>query len=138
MRESLHTDLEILQCIFDMYRPAYPGEMGPEGKHVNDPFVPVVVADIASRLNANANLIFGRLYFHLNKKHGYAQANGGIVYLFTPKVGEKGHCVHFPLLTAVLAGERQEANKHKWTRIIAVAAVAISIVGLMVQVVLRK
>jgi len=38
---------------------------------VNDPFVPIDVRAVASRLKTKPELLFGRLYYHLESKHRY-------------------------------------------------------------------
>lgn len=52
--------------------------------------------------------LFGRLYYYLDKKHGYKQDDGTLVPLFSLKVGEDTHCVNFPLLVSVLASLQSE------------------------------
>ena len=126
----LPTDREVLKCIFEMYESDYPGEkVGAKG--VNDPFVPVDLMAVAARLDTKPELLFGRLYYHLDAKHRYKQDNGAEVNLFLLNVENKGHSVHFPYLSAILAGHDQEYRKHFWSIAFSVLALVLSFVSLV-------
>ncbi|VTU28484.1 hypothetical protein [Variovorax sp. PBL-E5] len=129
-RKSFHTDREILQRIFDMYRASYPGRPPGGGKAENDPYLQIDIHDVASRLDTSPELLYGRLYYVLDHTHSYAMDGGGQVHLFAKKVGDKFHCVHFPLLVAVLATQRQESWKYRLSLILSGLAALISIAGL--------
>ena len=51
----------------------------------------------------DGDIVFGCLYYHLNKKHGYTQDDGSEVLLFLMKTDEERHCVNYPLLSALVA-----------------------------------
>jgi hypothetical protein len=74
--KKLPTDRQVLRYIFEMYKTAYPGPLGTSGRGSNDPYVPVDVKAVAERPGCDAELIFGRLYYHLDAKHRYKQKNG--------------------------------------------------------------
>ena len=77
------------------------------------------------------DIVFGRLYYHLNKKHGYKNDDGSYVHLFTPVAGKDRHCVNFPLVASVLANLRQENKKYRIATTLAVISLFISIVSLL-------
>ncbi|MCU7836151.1 MAG: hypothetical protein KZQ83_12995 [gamma proteobacterium symbiont of Taylorina sp.] len=66
-------------------------------------YVPIDCKTIAKSFNLDPDIVFGRLYYHLDKKHGYKKDDGSMVHLFSSKTGEDSHAVNFPLLSAVLA-----------------------------------
>lgn len=126
----LPTDRQVLKCIFEMYEPAYPGETN-WGTGVNDPYVPVDLRAVAAKLGTKPELLFGRLYYHLDAKHRYQQDGGAWVNLFHLNVENKGHSVHFPYLAAILAGHDQEYRKQFWSMAFSVLALVLSVVSLV-------
>lgn len=126
----LPTDREVLKCIFELYKDNYPGEKA-GGKGVNDPFVPVDLRAVAARLNIRPELLFGHLYYHLDAKHRYKQDSGTEVNLFLLNVQNKGHSVHFPYLSAILAGHDQEHRKQLWSISFSVLALVVSVASLI-------
>ena len=96
-------------------------------------YVPISCQEIADRLNVNGDIVFGRLYYHLEEKYGYKVPDEPVptrVHFFALKSGDDYHCIHFPLLVSVLAGLRQE-RKNFWTSTaIAISALIISLVSL--------
>jgi hypothetical protein len=126
----LPTDREVLECLFEMNEKAYPGETtGARG--VNDPYVPVDLWAAATRLNTKPELLFGRLYYHLDAKHRYKQNTDEWVNLFLLNVENKRHAVHFPYLCAILAGHDQEYRKQLWSIAFSVLALVLSIASLI-------
>jgi hypothetical protein len=99
----LPSDRAVLQCIYDIYKDSYPGPKSAAGKPENDPYIAIDVHAVAKKLECSPELLFGRLYYHLDKKHRYKQDDGSLVPLFYLKVGEKRHAVNFPYLASVLA-----------------------------------
>jgi hypothetical protein len=126
----LPTDRQVLKCLFEMYEPTYPGETN-GGKGENDPYVPVDLRAVAARLGTKPELLFGRLYYHLDAKHRYQQDSGAWVNLFHLNVENKGHSVHFPYLAAILAGHDQEYRKQFWSMAFSVLALVLSVVSLV-------
>jgi hypothetical protein len=135
--KKLPTDREVLACIYSMYESSYPGPKlgGPGGE--NDPFVPIDVPAIAARLKTKPELLFGRLYFHLDPKYRYKQEGGASVNLFLLDVQSKGHSVQFPYLASILAGQEQEYRKLFWSMVFSVSALLISIAALALNLLLR-
>ena len=126
----LPTDRDVLMCIFEMYKDKYPGEkIGVKG--ANDPFVPIDVRAVASRLKTKPELLFGRLYYHLDAKHRYKQGNGAEVNLFLLNVENKGHSVHFPYLASILASHNQEYRKQFVSIAFSVLALLVSVASLI-------
>lgn len=128
---KLPTDRKILRCIYTMYQDSYPGPKTPAGHGANDPYIPIDIAAIAARLSCVPELLFGRLYYHLDQKYRYRQDNEAIVSLFSLKVGEKRHAIHFPYLAAMLAGLEHEHRKQAWSLGIALFALVLSVASII-------
>jgi len=90
-------------------------------------YVPIDCELIAKNLNLDPEIIFGRLYYHLNQKHGYKQDDGTLVDLFAQKVGSDRHVVQFPLLSAVLAEHEQSYLRFTIPMYLSIIALSFSI-----------
>ena len=75
----------------------------PEPERSSKIYVPIDCEAIAKDLGVDPDIVFGRLYYHLDKKYGYINPDGSRVHLFAFAVGKDRHAVNFPLLSAVLA-----------------------------------
>ena len=124
---KLPTDLEILNKIYELYYDDFLvfDENNPtrEAKYI----VPIDCEEVAKRLNANPDLVFSRLYYHLNEKHGYSKIMPDgkelLVKVFIREPGRRKHYVHFPFMTSVLADLRDKEDKF-WTTILATILIA--------------
>lgn len=132
---SLPTDRNILKCIFEMYEPAYPGKAAEGARGKNDPYMPITVPEVAARLGCSAEMLFGRLYYHLDAKHRYIQDNGAQVHLFSLKVGDQMHCVNFPYLAAVLAERDADHKRQLWSLGVSITALVLSVASIIAHVI---
>jgi hypothetical protein len=135
--KKLPTDREILKCIFDLYKSDYPGPKGEDGRGANDPFILIDLTKVAARLDCGTELIFGRLYYHLDAKYRYKQDNGARVDLFLLNLRDQGHAVHFPFLASLLAGFEEEHRKLFWSMVFSVTALTLSAISLVVNLVTK-
>jgi len=95
-------------------------------------YVPIDCKLIAKKLNVDPDIVFGRLYYHLDKKYSYENSDGSKVHLFALKVGNDSHAINFPVLSAVLA----DLEEKQWrftlpiliTSLLSMAALIISII----------
>jgi len=121
------TDLEILNVIYNDYYEDYVKYSRNDGARSSKT---IDCNKIAKKLDVDANIIFGRLYYHLDKIYGYENNDGSKVPFFLLKFDGDKHCISFPLLSSVLAGMRQKNKKYlivTWLSIIALIISAISI-----------
>lgn len=95
--------------------------------------VPVDIGAIAKHFGVDVDIVFGRLYYHLERKFGYAKSDGSKVHFFTLRTGTDVECVNFPLMTSVLAGLHEEHRKHLWAIWIAIGSLIIAIASLIVS-----
>lgn len=131
----LPTDLQILNAIYDRYYGTFSSYRPGDTSRVEKMYVPIDVGEIAKKLKVDGDLVFGRLYYHLDKKYRYRQENGNLVPLFYLEVsrGDKvdRHVVNFPYLAAVLGPLRESRRRFQLSTLIAVVSLAVAIVSLL-------
>jgi len=127
------SEREVLRCIYEMYESSYPGHPSGGGRGENDPYISVDMSAVASKLKCKPELLFGYLYFHLDAKHRYEQAEDVAVHLFAMKVGDKRHGVNFPYLAALLANHDLEHRRQLWSLGISILALVMSGVAVIAQ-----
>lgn len=90
-------------------------------------YVPIDCELIAKKLGIEPEILFGRLYYHLDKKYGYTQDDGSKVNLFTLQVGTDRHVVNFPLLSGIVAELNQSFYRFTLPLALSIIAVIISV-----------
>lgn len=130
---KLPTNLQILQKIYSEYRDDFRGESEEktERDHVN--YMPIDVRAIAQKLGTNPHELFGRLYFHLDKKYQYQKSDDSFVHLFALQVGGDRHCINFPYLAAVLSEHRSEHRRNLISIGLSVLSLVIALSALLLQ-----
>jgi hypothetical protein len=113
----------------------YPGKKLDSGRYENDPYIAIDLESVATELGCTPALLFGRLYYHLAYKYRYEQADGSKVEFFSIQVGEKRHAVQFPYLASILASMNQEFHRVMLTVVFSSAALAVSVLSLIVGIV---
>ena len=132
---TIPTDRKILQAIYDRYADSLENFDRNLADRDSKIMVPIDCEDIGRELKVNPDIVFGRLYYHLEEKHGYDRDNGSRVALFALAAGKDRHCVNLPLLASVLAGLQEERARHMWDRGFSIASLVLSIIALVVSVV---
>ena len=125
------TDRQILKKIYDNYYKDYCAYDKSESVRESKIYVPIDCKKIANELNVDIDIIFGRLYYHLDKKHGYTQDDGSKVHLFALKIGKDTNTVHFPLLSAIVAEHDTSWFRFNLPIIISLIALLASILSAM-------
>jgi len=125
------TDLEILEAIYKKYYLKFDSFSRENPNRSSKIYLPINIETIANQFSVNIDVIFGRLYYHLDRKYGFTDPDGTKVPFFSIQAGSDKHVVHFPLLAAVIASLREEKNKHLTTTWISGAAIIISIFSLI-------
>ena len=128
---KLPTDLKILNRIYDGY---YEKFVKDKTSRSGSNYVPIDIDRLAKDLGVDVDMMFGWLYYHLDKKHRYKQEDGAVVHLFALKIGDEKHCVHFPYLGAVLAGLRAEGRKVLIATTIAIISLIVAAVSLSLSI----
>ena len=101
------TDRVVLKKIYQMYYSEFCAFDEVSPSRDSKMYVPIDCNLVAEKLGLDPDIVFGRLYYHLDKKHRYKQEDGSLVPLFAFKVGSDNKAVNFPLLAAVLAEHEQ-------------------------------
>jgi hypothetical protein len=129
--KNLPTDRDILKKIYNKYYDTFEDFERESKTRSSKIYVPIDIEEIANELHVDSELMFGRLYYHLNKKYGYTQPNGSKVYLLAPKVGNDKNAVNFPLLSAILAEMEETHKKNRLSIIFSIASLFISLLALL-------
>ena len=132
------TDLEILEEIYESYYSTFISFSREKPNRSTKVYVPIDIEAIAKHFAVDPDIIFGRLYYHLESKYGFIQQDGSNVHFFALQSGSDKHTVQFPLLAAVIANLREERNKHLVATWLSIAAIITSVVSLVVSLVLSR
>ncbi len=110
--KPIPTDLELLNAIYYRYYETFARYSDDESSRSSKIFVPIDIDQIANSMKIDSDIIFGRLYYHLEEKYGYKQeGSGSTVHFFAMAVGKDHHCINFPYAASVLADLRNENRK---------------------------
>lgn len=127
------TDLEVLNKIYHQYYDNFTSYSKDNPDRTTKIFVPIDIEKIANELDVDGDIVFGRLYYHLNEKHGYRKEDDSMVHLFAKVIGNDKHCVNFPLVASVLADLRRQ-NKKFWIATgVAIFSLIVSVGSLIVS-----
>lgn len=124
------SDLKVLGTIYKLYYEEFTNhslEKDVQNGRQSKIFVPIDCKMIAKELNVDSDIVFGRLYYHMQQKYGYTRDDGSKVAFYTAIEGEEKRCVNFPLLASVLAGLQEENSKFLWATLMSGFALLISI-----------
>lgn len=128
--KNFPTDRVILKKIYNKYYETFKDYQEESKSRSSRIYVPIDIENIAKELSIDSHLIFGRLYYHMDKKYGYTQSDGSKVHLFTPKAGSDSNAVNFPLIGAIVADMEDAHRKSRLSIIFSVVALAISLISL--------
>ena len=127
-------DLQILNVIYKDYSEAFAAFSRNAPDRESKLLVPIDVEAVAGRLKVDPDIVFGRLYYHLENKYGYDRDNGSRVVFFTPRAGKDSNCVNFPLLSSVVADLREQRWKFSAPMYVALVSLLVSFGSLAVLV----
>jgi hypothetical protein len=92
--------------------------------------VPIDCAKIVKHFGVDPDIVFGRLYSHLENKYGYKRSDGSRVHCFALRLKEDKKCINFPLLSSVVAGLREESSKFWLATWVSLLALVVSVFSL--------
>ena len=128
------TDLQILNTIYESYYDTFKSFTKDAPERAAKIYVPIDCKKIARALGVDPDIVFGRLYYHLEKKYGYSQRDGVRVHFFALRIGDDIHCVNFPLLSSVVAGLRQDNRKFWITTGVSILALILAVASLTISI----
>lgn len=131
--KKIPTDLEILTEIYNRYHDAFRAYATEDPDRIARIRVPINIQEVAEEVGVEEDMIFGRLYYHFNKKYSYRDENGDRITFFTSLKFE-GMSVNFPLVASVLADLETEDMKYKLSLSMSIAALSISVIALALSI----
>lgn len=112
-KSSNPTDARILEQIYDDYIDEFERIADSSEESADKVYLPIDIQTLATKLNVNKHVLFGRLYYHLDKKYRYQDDESKAwTHLFAKKAGNKTHCIHFPYLSAVVAEHQRDIRRY--------------------------
>jgi len=121
------TDLKILKSIYNKYYQQYAAYNDDNKTRSSKIHVPIDIEKLAEQMNIDCDIIFGRLYYHLNQKYSYEDPRGARVDMFSMRVGKDRHCIHFPYMASVLASLQSDNQKYLIATGFSIVALVLSI-----------
>ena len=131
---KIPTDLKVLRVIYNRYYDdfqAYPNEKKDRSSKT---YVPIDIEEIAKHLDVDADIVFGRLYYHLNEKFSYKRDDGSKVEFFALRAGDDHHCVNFPYLALILADLQDQNRRYLMTTVIAGLSLVIAVISILISI----
>ena len=131
------TDLEVLDLVYETYYERFadypnPDEDARTGR-ASKTHVPVDLIEIADEFGVDRDIVFGRFYYHLNHKYGYAKEKNVVVQVLSATGNDEyPYQVNFPLLAAALADLRDQDGKSRFATRVAVVSIVLSIASVLV------
>ena len=129
--KPLPTDIKILKTIYNHYYDEFINFE--EGSRSSKVYVPIDIEFISKKLKVDGDIVFGRLYYYLNKRYGYKDSKGIETYVFSLKVGKDTHAINFPLLASILASMREEHSKFLFATGLSIVAMIVSVLSVLMS-----
>ena len=131
---KIPTDERLLAEIYRRYERAF-GDFSEENKTRSTKiWVPIDIDVLAKRFRCDPDLIFGRLYYHMNAKYGSHTGDGDSVNVFSLRIGRDAHCVNFPLLASVLADLQEDTKRFRVSTRMAALSLVVSAASILIAI----
>ena len=126
------TDLELLEEIYRRYYETFANYSNPRPERDCKVYVPIDVESLAEHFGVDGDIIFGRLYYHMNPKFSVSTGNAEARFFrFLNGENTPGrHRVQFPMLASAVATMRESRNQFLWATGLAIGSLAFSVVAL--------
>lgn len=134
MARPIPTDQALLATIYQKYINAFSNWSEDNKTRVAKIWVPIDIEALSRKFRCDPDLIFGRLYYHMNEKYGSHTGDGDNVNFFNMRLGSDRHVVNFPLLTSVLADLQDNHKKFIISTRLAALSLVISAVSIGIAV----
>lgn len=131
---AIPTDERLLRAIYKRYLDSFSAWSGENRTRATKVWVPVDIEALAKRFRCDEDLIFGRLYYHLNDRYGAQGSPEDRVSFFSIRVGQDRHCVNFPLLASVLADLQDQRKRFIISTRLAGLSLVISAISILIAV----
>jgi hypothetical protein len=134
MARDLPTDLKLLSEIYKTNLRAFSDYSENNQTRSAKIWMPIELEALAKQFQTDPDMIFGRLYYHLNAKFRMTLGENEHVDFFQPRIGRDRHCVNFPYLASVLADLREEHRRFMIATGIAILSLVISVVSIAIAI----
>jgi hypothetical protein len=128
--KKIPTDLEILTEIYNRYEDTFRAYATEDPDRIARIRVPIDIAEVAEEVGVEEDMVFGRLYYHFNKKYSYRDEDGERITFFASLKFE-GMSVNFPLVASVLADLESENMQYKTAATLAIVSITMSVIALV-------
>lgn len=134
MEKHIPSDYEILSAIYDRYYTDFKSLVRSEPDRLHRIRIPIDVNEIAEMVGVEEEMIFGRIYYHFNKKYSYEDENGKQINFFSSGRVE-GLRLNFPLVASLLADLKMEQARTDRTPVYAsLAAATLAVMAFVIAV----
>ena len=127
------TDLEIMEELYERYFESFRKYATEDPDRIARIRVPINVQEVAEACGVEEDMIFGRIFYHFNKKYSYKDEKGNVTTFFITDKFE-GLSVNFPIVASVLADLRTEKRKTDNFLFISSTALALSVIALLIAI----
>lgn len=127
------TDLEIMEELYARYYESFRKYATEDPDRIARIRVPINVQEVAEACGVEEDMIFGRIFYHFNKKYSYKDDKGNVMTFFITDKFE-GLSVNFPIVASVLADLRTEKKQTDSFLFISSAALALSAMALVIAI----
>lgn len=128
--EKIPTDLEILEEIYDRYYSDFRRFAKKDPERIARIRVPIDVSKVAEACGVSEDMVFGRIYYHFNKKYSYKNHKGEVTAFFSTEKFE-GLSVNFPLVASIIADKHAEKKQEDTYLMLFSAAIGIFVLALL-------
>ena len=108
---GIPTDERMLSTIYKLYIGDFKAHTEENKIRQTKIWVPLDLEMLSKKLRTDPDLLFGRLYYHMNGKYGSKTGDGDDVSFFYMRLGPDRHVVNFPLMTSVLADLNEDKKR---------------------------
>ena len=108
---AIPTDERLLGLIYKSYIGDFKAHTEENQIRQTKIWVPLDLEMLSKKLRSDPELLFGRLYYHMNGKYGSRTGDGEDVSFFYIRLGPDKHVVNFPLMTSVLADLKEDKRR---------------------------
>jgi len=130
MARPIPTDETLLATIYKRYLKTFSDWSEENKTRVAKIWVPIDIDDLGKKYRCDPDLIFGRLYYHMNEKYGSRTGDGQDVNFFNMRLANDRHVVNFPLLTSVLADLQDNSRRFVISTRVAALSLVISAISI--------
>lgn len=129
--KKIPSDFEIISEIYNRYEDTFKSYSTEDPEKITRIRVPIDINKVANACGVSEGMIFGRLYYHFNKKYSYTDEEGHRITFFA-SVKFDGLSVNFPMVASVLADLKMEQRKFRFATALALVSLILSTISLTI------